>query len=127
MKLKYITGDFNNFKNLKILNLEQNQIISILNLPRSINELILNKNELNDLSNLNFLSIENCHYLSKIYLEMNPNLNSKVVFKIAKLLMNILENFVGIYLSLNLIFSSNLFLENYDIYGKIIVNTDFIN
>ena len=58
---------------------------------------------------------------------MNPNLNSKVVFKIAKLLMNILENFVGIYLSLNLIFSSNLFLENYDIYGKIIVNTDFIN
>lgn len=124
MKLKYITGDFNQFKNLKILNLEQNQIISVLNLPSSISELILNKNELNDLSNLN--DLENCRYLTKIYLEMNPNLDSRVIFKIAKLLMKILENFVGIYLSLNLIFSSNVFLDNYDIYGKIIVNTDFL-
>ncbi|RCK64800.1 hypothetical protein Cantr_00844 [Candida viswanathii] len=124
MKLKYVSGDFNSFKKLKILNLEQNQIISILNLPSSINELILNKNELNDLSNIN--DLENCRYLSKIYLEMNPNLDSRVIFKVAKLLMKILENFVGIYLSLNLIFSSNIFLENYDVYGKIIVNTDFI-
>ena len=40
--------------------------------------------------------------------------------------MQILDSFVGIYLSLNLIFSSNLFLENYEVYSKIIFNTDFI-
>ena len=34
---------------------------------------------------------------------MNPNLDSRVIFKIAKLLMQILDSFVGIYLSLNLV------------------------
>ncbi|EMG46398.1 hypothetical protein G210_3353 [Candida maltosa Xu316] len=125
MNLKYISGDFNLFHNLRYLNLEQNQITSLI-LPRSITTLILNKNDLNDLSNLLFL--ENCHYnLSKIYLEMNPNLDSKVILKIAKLLMKISNNFCGIYLSSNLLFNSNSYLENYDVYSKFIFNTDFIN
>ena len=145
MKLKYINGNFNEFRHLEYLNLEQNQITNesnntitttttatncggktknSLNLPSSINTLILNKNDLNDLSNV---FLDNCRYLRKIYLEMNPNLDSRVILKIAKLLMQILDNFVGIYLSLNLIFSSNLFLENYEVYSKIIFNTDFID
>lgn len=142
MKLKYINGNFDEFIQLEYLNLEQNQITNDnntatatttsdgktktknkLNLPSSINTLILNKNDLNDLSNV---FLDNCRYLRKIYLEMNPNLDSRVIFKIAKLLMQILDSFVGIYLSLNLIFSSNLFLENYEVYSKIIFNTDFI-
>ena len=55
---------------------------------------------MNDLSNV---FLDNCRYLRKIYLEMNPNLDSRVISKIAKLLMQILDSFVGIYLSLNLI------------------------
>ena len=70
MKLKYINGNFDEFIQLEYLNLEQNQITNDnntttttasdgktktknkLNLPSSINTLILNKNDLNDLSNV---------------------------------------------------------------------------
>ncbi|RLV95143.1 hypothetical protein JA1_001186 [Spathaspora sp. JA1] len=128
MGLYQIMGSFSKFPKLKHINLEQNNLsnsLQQLTLPNSLFTLILNKNNLDNLS----IAIDNCHKLKFIFLERNPKLEQCVLqlISFAEKLSCISNEFGAIYLSSpTKIINSKLFQENFDYFDRIIKDADVL-
>ncbi|EGW32037.1 uncharacterized protein SPAPADRAFT_50634 [Spathaspora passalidarum NRRL Y-27907] len=128
MGLCQILGSFTNFPKLKHINLEKNNLsksLRQLTLPNSLFTLILNKNNLDNLS----IAIDNCSRLKFVFLERNPKLEQCVLqlMSLADKLYCISNEFGAIYLSSpTKIINSSLFQEKFDYFDKIIKDADVL-